>query len=127
MVARKMPGRCPVCDSSMNVTRLACEQCGTALEGNFETCRFCQLTREQKEFIEIFIASRGNIKEVERVLGISYPTVRSRLDAVIEALGYRVEAKPVEDEETAARRKSVLESLSRGEITAEQALKMLRS
>lgn len=127
MLRRKMPGRCPVCDSPMNVTRLACEKCGTAIEGSFETCRFCQLTKEQKEFIEIFIVSRGNIKEVERVLGISYPTVRGRLEAVIEALGYRADSKAADDEEAAARRKSVLESLSRGEITAEQALKMLRS
>lgn len=116
-----------MCDSAMNVTRLVCEHCGTAVEGSFETCRFCQLTKEQKEFIEIFIVSRGNIKEVERVLGISYPTVRSRLEAVIESLGYRVENKPADDEETAARRKNVLESLGRGEITAEQALKMLRN
>lgn len=103
---------------------MRCPACETAVEGHFQACRFCQLNREQKEFIELFIKSRGNIKEVERELGVSYPTVRSRLEAVIEALGYR--SQPVVEPGSAQRRKDVLDSLARGELTAEEAARLLR-
>lgn len=125
MIKRKMPGRCPVCDARLDVTRLHCDTCDTTIEGHFDTCKFCLLSREQKEFIEIFIKSRGNIKEVERELGISYPTVRGRLDAVIEALGYRVEPNPA-DEEKANRRKEVLDLLNKGQISSDEAIKLLK-
>lgn len=69
----------------------------------------------------MFLTSRGNIKEVERLLGISYPTVRSRLDAIIEALGYRVERE--EDQ----RRKEILEAVNKGEISSEEAVRLLRN
>lgn len=120
----RLPGACPVCQGPLDVTHLHCPECGTGVEGRFELCKFCRLSREQQEFIEVFIKCRGNIREVERELGISYPTVRGRLDQVIEALGYRVEAVP--DEERGARRKAILDSLSRGEITSEEAVKLLK-
>lgn len=121
MAARRLVGHCPVCDNEFRVTKLTCRACGSSLEGDFELCKFCRLNPEQREFVEVFIASRGNIREVERVLGISYPTVRGRLDDVIRALGYRVQrsAESVD-------RKAILEALDRGEISAEEALKKLR-
>ncbi|MEW6725027.1 MAG: DUF2089 domain-containing protein [Bacillota bacterium] len=120
-----MPGKCPVCGERMDVTKLHCAQCDSSIEGNFDICKFCQLSKEQKSFVETFIKCRGNIKEVERELGISYPTVRGRLDAVIGALGYRVE--PSEDETKAKeRRREVLEKLGKGEISSEEAIKLLR-
>ncbi len=124
MNRNRLPGACPVCGSPFDVTHLHCAECGTGLEGRFELCKFCRLTREQQEFIEVFIKSRGNIREVERELGISYPTVRGRLDQAIEALGYRVEA--ADEEERGARRKAVLDSLSKGEISSEEAIKLLK-
>lgn len=124
MDRHRLPGKCPVCDSPLDVTRMQCAECGTAVEGRFELCKFCSLSREQQQFVEIFIKCRGNIREVERELGISYPTVRSRLDQVIEALGYRVEAAA--EEERGARRKEILDSLSRGEISTEEAIKLLK-
>ncbi len=125
---RRALGRCPVCGETLDVTRLSCLRCETSIEGRFEMCKFCQLSNEQKDFVEIFIKSRGNIKEVERELGISYPTVRGRLDAVIQALGYPVEReRDREDEaEVAARRKSVLDSLAKGDIPADEAIKLLK-
>lgn len=120
LAARRLVGQCPVCDGEFHVTRLTCHSCGSSLEGDFELCKFCRLSPEQRQFIEVFIASRGNIREVERVLGISYPTVRGRLDDVIRALGYRVQRSDAPD------RKAILEALDRGEITAEEALKRLR-
>ena len=114
-------GRCPVCQSKLKVVRLQCGQCKTGIDGEFELDKFSYLTEEQKMFVEIFIKNRGNIKEIEKDLGISYPTVRRNLDQVIEALGYSV--KPSEDE---INKKDILEKLSVGEITPEEALKKLR-
>ncbi len=122
---RRMPGRCPVCGETMDVTRLHCSTCDTSLEGRFETCRFCQLSDEMRDFVEIFIKSRGNIKEVERALGVSYPTVRGRLDAVIKSLGYSVES-PAAEEDRGERRREILEMLSKGEIGAQEAANRLR-
>lgn len=123
---RRALGKCPVCGEALDVARLSCPRCETSIEGRFETCKFCQLTNEQKDFVEIFIRSRGNIKEVERELGISYPTVRGRLDAVIQALGYPVERDREDESQTATKRKNVLDSLARGEIPAEEAIKLLK-
>ncbi|WP_353893777.1 DUF2089 domain-containing protein [Proteinivorax hydrogeniformans] len=119
-------GKCPICDSHLNVAKLKCNHCDTSIEGDFELCKFCKLGREQKEFVEVFIKSRGNIKEVERELGISYPTVRSRLEGVIESLGYRPEPIPKVDPATAEKRKKVLDALNNGDITAEEAVELLK-
>lgn len=130
MQRRRMPARCPVCGDQLGVVRLRCDNCETAIEGNFETGKLGQLSREQQEFVEVFLKSRGNIKEVERELGISYPTVRGRLDNVLEALGYRVEAAAPEEGNTPAlrgsKRKEVLDALNRGEITSEDAVRLLK-
>lgn len=125
----KMPSRCPVCSSELAVTRLRCRHCDTAIEGNFAANKFAQLSKEHLEFVEIFLKSRGNIKEVERELGISYPTVRGRLDAVLEALGYKVEPAAVEETNRVkqSRRKEILDQLNKGEITAEEAVKLLKN
>ncbi|MGI6148385.1 MAG: DUF2089 domain-containing protein [Firmicutes bacterium] len=120
-MSKKMLTACPVCGKPLRVTRLRCNHCDTTIEGTFETCKFCQLTAEQRDFVEVFLTARGNIKEVERLLGISYPTVRSRLDAVIEALGYRVER------DQNSQRREVLQALDKGEITPEEAIRLLRS
>jgi hypothetical protein len=120
------PGTCPVCGNELNVTEISCPQCKTVIHGRFESCRFCSLTDEQRKFVEIFLRSRGNIKEMERELGISYPTVRSRLDSILNALGL----KPAEEEEadeTAERRREILADLSAGKINAADAAKLLRS
>ncbi|MCL6580962.1 MAG: DUF2089 domain-containing protein [Firmicutes bacterium] len=122
---RRIVGRCPACGGDLEVTRLQCPSCRTAVEGRFEICPFCLLTREQREFLETFIRARGNIKEVERELGISYPTVRNRLDQVIRALGYDV-TETEEDRRLDAERREILARLNRGEIGPEEALRLLR-
>ena len=83
-----VPGSCPICGTRLEVQRLHCPHCGTALEGRFALCSFCSLTLEQRQFAELFIVARGNLREMERMLGMSYPAVRARLESVIEALGY---------------------------------------
>jgi len=116
-------GRCPVCGNRMNVTRLHCDSCDSTLDGCFDTCRFCQLSPDQQVFVDVFLRGRGNIKEVERELGISYPTVRSRLDGILEALGYQSDLA-VDDR--SEQRNEVLGALDRGELTAEEAVKLLK-
>lgn len=121
----KTPSRCPVCDHELTITRLTCTNCQTKLEGNFSSSKFSKLPPEQLEFIEVFIKCRGNIKDVEKELGISYPTVRGRLDGVIAALGYKVEKSDLPDEEK-DRRQEILTALENGEITPQDAAKQLK-
>lgn len=114
--------RCPICTQSLHVVRLECDSCGTSLEGSFGLGRFHSLLPDQLEFLETFIRCRGNFKDVERELGISYPTVRSRLDAVIRALGFASQAEPDRDAE---RRKEILRELADGRIAADDAAVLL--
>ena len=128
----KMPHRCPVCDHEMKISKLTCTYCPTKIEGEFSSCKYCRLPAEQLIFMETFIKCRGNIKEVEKELGISYPTVRNRLDGVIEALGYGVdkETAPENERERASdeslRRQGILEALEHGEISAQEATRQMR-
>ena len=119
-MAYKILSKCPVCSSRLKVTRLKCDDCSTVVENQFELSKFDYLNNEQLSFIEVFLKSRGNIKDVEKELGISYPTVRAKLDEVIVALGYTLaKQKPSTD------KKEIIDMLEKGEITADEALKML--
>jgi len=122
-VPHELIGRCPVCSESMEAVRLACPSCGTAIEGRFILGRFQRLSSDQLQFIETFIRCRGVIKDVEEQLGISYPTVRGRLDAVIRALGYDVP----EDTTAVDRRREMLESVRNHTLTVEEADRLLRT
>lgn len=115
-------GKCPVCNEQLKVTELTCKKCDTKISGEFEMCKFCRLDKEKKYFAEVFIKNRGNIKEIEKELGISYPTVRKLLDEVISSLGYSTQSSPNEYEKS-----EILQKLSNGEITSEEALKMLNN
>ena len=132
---------CPVCSDELTITRLHCRSCGTALEGEFGVGRFGRLDREQMRLLESFLRSRGNLKEMERELGISYPTVRGRVDALVRALGLSdeepdgdleadeaFESDAVADAvDVTAERRTILEQLAAKEISAEEAATRLRS
>ena len=125
---------CPVCSGELAVTRLHCRACGTTLEGDFSVGRFGRLSREQLALLESFLRSRGNLRDMERELGISYPTVRSRVEALVRALGFRETdgdvANPDGEAEAEAEtltRQEVLERLARHEIGAEDAAVMIRN
>jgi hypothetical protein len=122
---------CPVCAGELAVTRLHCGTCGTTLEGDFSVGRFGRLNREQTQLLESFLRSRGNLRDMERELGISYPTVRARVEALVRALGFGPRADAEPDEETAVTpvpqsRAAVLERLARHEISAEEAAAAIR-
>ena len=130
---REVISTCPVCEGRLQVTRLHCNTCGTTIEGEFTVGRFARLGRDQMALLESFLRSRGNLRELERELGISYPTVRGRVEALLRVLGLGDgPAQPAEataDAEPAINpemRRSVLERLSRHELTAEQAAAALR-
>ena len=118
-----VPTECPVCHDDLLVTRLVCRNCGTALEGRFTMGRLFQLTPEQLHFVEVFIRCEGKINRVQEELGISYPTVRSRLDEVIRALGYPVGGERASGDQD---RQEILEQLARREITSEEAFQLLQ-
>jgi hypothetical protein len=127
----ELTGRCPMCDAELMVTHLRCQRCGTGLEGSFQLNKFDRLSRDQLRFVDIFVKNRGVIRDVEKELGISYPTVRSRLDEVVQALGYDGGGTPPEseepdEEESPERRRQVLDRLAAGEITADEAVTLLR-
>jgi hypothetical protein len=108
----------------MSVGRLHCRSCDSALEGQFSLGRFYQLTPEQLAFVETFIRCEGKLTRLQDELSMSYPTARSRLTEVIRALGYEVHeaSEPVSGEE----RKVILQRLAEGEISSEQALRLLK-
>src|SRR3954447_21959157 len=111
---------CPVCSNELNVTRLHCRSCGTTLEGEFTVGRFGRLTREQLVLLESFLRSRGNLRDMERELGISYPTVRSRVQALVRGLGFG--PRPDDDDEpaAAATTASVAESATSTEVASQR-------
>ena len=116
-------GKCPVCGDDMIVTSLHCRNCDSALQGQFSLGRFYRLTPEQLHFAETFIRCEGKITKVEDELRLSYPAVRSRLNDVIRALGYEVPAEAAIGTE---QRKSILEQVQAGDITAEKAVELLK-
>ncbi len=118
-----VPGRCPVCGHDLTVTRLHCRNCDSAVEGHFDLGRFSKLDPEQLHFVETFIRSEGKLNRVQEELGLSYPTVRSRLHDAIRAMGYEVQEGPSISPE---QRKSILDELAEGKITSEEAIELLQ-
>ena len=134
---REVISNCPVCDSQLTVTRLHCNTCGTTIEGEFSVGRFSRLNRDQYALLESFLRSRGNLRELERELGVSYPTVRNRVEALLRALdladGAPIPVEPARGADTAPTlsvdpetRRQILERLARHELNAEQAAAALR-
>ncbi len=128
--------KCPSCNGDLTVTKLHCHSCEIAVEGDFALPALLRLNRAQLDFVEVFLKNRGIIREVERELGVSYPTVRARLDEVIDAIGFNLASSPepnLDDrherrnqEDSATRtRRALLEQLSAGKISPEDALRAL--
>ena len=113
-------GECPICKSDLQVTKLSCNNCGTGISGNFTLSKFNYLSKEHLYFIEVFIKNKGNIKQIEKELGISYPTVKKNLDEVILSLGYEV------NDEDKMKKSVIFEKLEKGEISALEAAKLLK-
>jgi hypothetical protein len=122
------PSKCPVCAETLTVTRVHCPSCDTNIEGRFEFSRLERLSTEQRAFVEMFVRLDGKLNWVAQELKVSYPTVRSRLDEVIRAMGHEVhEAPPVEEQTRAAeQRQAILSDLAAGKISSAEAIKQLQ-
>ncbi len=135
MAPRDVIAICPVCSGELEISRLHCSSCGTTIEGEFGVGRFGRLSHEQMALLESFLRSRGNLKEMERALGISYPTVRARVEALVQALGLAdgevdigVDVEPeLADSTLTAARREILERLAKGDIDAVAAAEALRA
>ncbi|HLF81097.1 MAG TPA: DUF2089 domain-containing protein [Anaerolineales bacterium] len=115
---------CPVCAGALTVTRLHCRSCDTSVEGHFETGRIGRLRADQMQFVETFIRCEGKLNRMERELGLSYPTLRSRLTEVITQMGFELGPEPAEISDK--QRHRILDELASGEISSEQAMQQLQ-
>ena len=124
----RMPGTCPVCAQEMHVVRLQCPHCGTAVEGEFLIPPLARLPKDLQEFVEIFLRAEGKLNRVQEILGISYPTARARLQAVVRALGYEMPPEPPVDTSplSAAERQAILEDVASGRLTVDEAIRRLQ-
>ncbi|CAN5868414.1 DUF2089 domain-containing protein [soil metagenome] len=127
---RKIVEKCPSCGGDLEVTRLNCTNCETVITGRYKPCRFCKLSPESTNFLEVFVKNRGNVKEMERELGISYWVVRGKLNDLIKDLGFEpapADEVPNELDEAAlkAQRQEILHQIDRGELGASEAAKLL--
>lgn len=125
MNSRPVPTRCPLCEGAVHVERVACDACGSAVEGRFGFDWPGLLSREQLGFVRVFLGCRGKIKDVEAVLGLSYPTVVSRLDDVVGALG-GARGAPQSATAPTSSRLEVLDALAQGAIDVTEAERRLR-
>ncbi len=117
----KVLGKCPVCNNGeFKVSELHCANCNSTLTGNFELCDFCKLTDEQKYFVKMFLKNRGSIRDMEKELGISYPTVRNKIEEINAALGLS------DGNETKVNVSEVLAKIKTGEMSAEDAVSILK-
>ncbi|MDN4013595.1 MULTISPECIES: DUF2089 family protein [Chryseobacterium] len=82
----KLPIVCPSCESALQVSQMKCNNCETTVSGNYELPLYLQLTREEQEFILSFFLSSGSIKEMAKQAGNSYPTMRNKMDDLIEKI-----------------------------------------
>jgi hypothetical protein len=116
-----IPTSCPICHSSLAITRLHCAACGTTIEGNFQSGWWAGLSPEQMVFVETFVRCEGKLNRMEKEIGMSYPTLRNRLTEVIRAMGF----EPGTGETSEEIRGKVLEEVAAGRLNAQDALRRL--
>ena len=110
---------CPYCFGKMQVQRLRCAECSAAVEADFQTSELLELSPAQQEFVELFVRASGSLKEMAERLGVSYPTVRGRLDRIIEALAGGRESKE-------ARKTQILDAIEEERLRPEEGARLLK-
>lgn len=120
---RKILEQCPSCGGELIVTHLRCTACDTVIIGKYTPGPFNKLTPDDYHFLEVFVICRGNLKDMERELGVNYSTVRNRLSEVVRRLGYEV--NPDVEEDLQQQRRHILRALERGEVTVAEAEDLL--
>lgn len=122
------PKKCPVCGDELVITQMRCGKCRTSISGEFKHCRFCQLDEKHSEFLIAFLRNRGSIKDVEKELGISYPSVRALLDSLLHELDLdKDNEKEIETQSSASQaRMEILAQVADGRLPVDKASKLLR-
>jgi hypothetical protein len=115
------PRDCPVCGDQLALTRLGCASCGSELAGVFASCEFCALNEKDTELLRVFLSSRGNLREVEKHLGVSYPTARARFAELLEKLGLGTAPEPAQ----VLTRDQVLSEVAAGALSPAEAQTLL--
>jgi hypothetical protein len=127
---RKILEACPSCGADLEIREVGCVRCGTQVRARYRPCDFCRLSDEQSTFLRLFVTSRGNLSEVEKRLGVSYPTVRAKLDEIIGRLtagdGARAESRAEETPPGGAARREILQAVARGELDPAEGVRRLR-
>jgi hypothetical protein len=120
-IEHRAPSDCPVCGAQLAVIRLGCTSCGSELAGVFRPCEFCALNEKETEMLRVFLSSRGNLREVEKHLGVSYPTARQRFAELLEKLGLGGTA----ESETALTRDQILSEVASGALSPAEAQELI--
>lgn len=122
-----VPCQDPVSGGELHITEVACDESGVSIRGRFEIPRYARLDAEQNRFLETFLRCRGVLNAMERELGISYPTVRTRLDSLLQALDLTpIKEDAPRKEKSEEKKRSILDQLERGEITPQEAKARLK-
>jgi len=109
---------CSYCGGGMRISELTCGDCGLTHGGDFYTPRLYRISTDEQQFIELFVLASGSLKQMAQILGVSYPTVRNRLDKLIRVLK---EEKQKDDK----RKQKILEDIEAGRISAKQGMRMI--
>ncbi len=121
-------GKCPICGEELTVTRLDCSHCGTEIGGQFALGRLYRLDSAALRFVEVFVKNRGSAYRAGEEMGLPYSAVRARLTEIIRTLGYDPSPEPKEDTLVPPeRRKTILDDLAQGKISADDAVRMLNN
>lgn len=115
----KRLSHCPVCGKELIISELKCPECDVTIKGSFHLDDFAKLTDDQLYFLKIFIKNRGNLSDVQKEIGISYPTAKARLEGVVRAMGFIEENIRIDT-------LNILEKIEKGELTPEEAKEILR-
>jgi hypothetical protein len=116
---RPVGSDCPYCSSPMTVTQMSCQRCRVSVQADFPMSRLGRMPVEHQRFIEMFVLSGGNLKEIAEQVGVSYPTIRSRLDKVIETLRADIG-------KTRQVKGSLLDAVGTSRSSAEEAARMIK-
>lgn len=117
MSPKPIPPRCPSCTAALSIAKLTCTACATEITGQFDPCPVCRLTGEARQVFEHYLAARGNVRQVQHALGVSYPTARQRVDDMFNQLNRRTPLpEPM----------AILKKVRSGEIDLETAERLLR-
>ncbi|MHB8106286.1 MAG: DUF2089 family protein [Candidatus Cryosericum sp.] len=123
---KRLPTTCPSCGSQLEISELHCPACGTTVRGAYPLDRFAALSTEDEQFLLTFLAARGNLKEVQDRLDLSYPTVRNRLDKLLVSLGLAAAEKPGDKPARKPDVMELLDKLEAGDMSVDAVLKTIK-